>query len=58
MEKAQKAKLTSKFKRHLKDALVVCLDIPDDYEFMEPALVQLLESKVGQHLPTIQRRDR
>jgi predicted protein tyrosine phosphatase len=50
MEKAHKAKLTSKFKRHLKNARVVCLDIPDNYEFMDPALVQILESKVGRHL--------
>jgi predicted protein tyrosine phosphatase len=50
MEKTHKAKLTSKFKRHLKNARVVCLDIPDNYEFMDPALVQILESKVGRHL--------
>jgi predicted protein tyrosine phosphatase len=50
MEKAHTAKLSSKFKQHLKNARVVCLDIPDNYEFMEPALVQLLESKVGRYL--------
>jgi hypothetical protein len=30
---------------------VVCLDIPDDYEFMDPDLVRMLESRVGRFLP-------
>ena len=30
---------------------VICLDIPDDYEFMQPELVRLLEIKVSRHLP-------
>jgi predicted protein tyrosine phosphatase len=25
---------------------VICLDIPDEYEYMEPALVELLKKKV------------
>jgi predicted protein tyrosine phosphatase len=29
---------------------VVCLDIPDDYDFMDPALVRLLEAKVPRYL--------
>ena len=35
----------------LKDARVICLDIPDDYEFMDEALVQLLKAKVPRYLP-------
>ncbi len=31
-------------------ARVVCLDIPDDYGFMQPELVALLEKKVGPFL--------
>jgi predicted protein tyrosine phosphatase len=50
MEKTHKAKLTSKFNRHLKNNRVVVLDIPDNYEFMDPDLVQILESKVGRNL--------
>lgn len=26
---------------------VICLDIPDDFEFMDPMLVRMLEAKVG-----------
>jgi predicted protein tyrosine phosphatase len=50
MEKTHKAKLTSKFNRHLKSTRVVVLDIPDNYEFMDPELVKILESKVGRNL--------
>lgn len=49
MEKAHRAKLSKRFKRHLK-ARVICLDIPDDYAFMDPALVALLNAKVAPHL--------
>ena len=31
---------------HLRGARVVCLDIPDDYEYMDPALVALLQTRV------------
>lgn len=32
---------------------MICLDIPDDYDFMQPELVRLLEIKVGRHLPAM-----
>ena len=50
MEKAHRNRLTSRFKRHLKSARVVCLDIPDDYDFMDPKLIRLLEARVPRHL--------
>lgn len=49
MEKTHRAKLQKKFRATLK-ARVVCLDIPDDYAFMDPALVALLEERVPKHL--------
>jgi predicted nucleotidyltransferase len=30
----------------MKDKRVICLDIPDEYEYMEPALMELLKKKV------------
>lgn len=51
MEKRHRAKLAERFRRHLKDKKVICLDIPDDFEFMAPELVRLLEAKVSPHLP-------
>ena len=50
MEKAHRAKLARRFKPQLKKARVVCLDIRDDYGFMDPELVRLLEARVPQHL--------
>lgn len=46
MEKAHRRRLAAKFGRQLRGKRVVCLDIPDHYGFMEPALVALLRTKV------------
>jgi predicted protein tyrosine phosphatase len=51
MEKAHRTKLTRQFRARLKDKRVVCLDIPDDYAFMDPALVRILENRVSRFLP-------
>jgi predicted protein tyrosine phosphatase len=51
MEKAQRSKLSSKFRAHLGGKRIICLDIPDDYGYMEPALVELLRTKVPRFLP-------
>lgn len=50
MEKAHRNRLAKRFKAALR-ARVVCLDIPDDYEFMDPDLVKLLQARVRRHLP-------
>lgn len=50
MERAHSAKLQRRFKAHLKRARVICLDIPDNYDFMQPELVALLEQRVRRHL--------
>jgi predicted protein tyrosine phosphatase len=47
IERAHRAKLQRRFKPHLKRARIICLDIPDDYAFMQPELVDLLKRKVG-----------
>jgi len=52
MEKAHRRKLTSKFRKNIKGQCIVCLDIPDNYAFMEPALVRLLREKVSRYLPS------
>lgn len=45
MEKSHKNKITRKFKSRLAGKRVVVLDIPDEYEYMQPELVALLEVK-------------
>ncbi|MEH2410405.1 low molecular weight protein tyrosine phosphatase family protein [Nostoc sp.] len=46
MEKSHKSKLSKNFQPLLKDKRIICLDIPDEYEYMEPALIELLKQKV------------
>ena len=53
MEKAHRAKLQSKYRKYLGKARVICLDIPDNYDFMDPALVRILENKVTGFLPRV-----
>jgi predicted protein tyrosine phosphatase len=51
MEKTHHNKLVRRFRSHLKGKRVICLDIPDDYGFMDPVLVRMLEKRVGRFLP-------
>ena len=53
MEKRHRSKLANKFQPWLKNKRVVCLDIPDNYDYMEPALVALLKKKVLPLLGTV-----
>lgn len=50
MERSHRRKLSSRFGRHLGGRRVVCLDIPDRYDFMDPELVRLIEARVAPHL--------
>ena len=52
MERAQRTRLSAKFKPHLRDKRVICLGIPDQFEYMDPALVRILRMKVPRHLPS------
>jgi len=53
MEKSHRTKLRRGYARALGGTRVVCLDIPDRYEFMEPALIELLEERMRPHLPRL-----
>jgi predicted protein tyrosine phosphatase len=50
MEKTHRTKLNRKFRSSLKGKRIICLDIPDGYEFMDPILVRMLESRAGRFL--------
>lgn len=50
MEKQHSVKLKQKFAAALRGKRIVCLDVPDRFQFMQPELVTLLQQKVGQHL--------
>ena len=46
MEPAQKMKVLKLFKHQIGQKPLVCLNIPDEYERMQPELVALLKTKV------------
>lgn len=47
MEKMHRNKVSKKFKELLKNKRIITLDIPDNYDFMQPELIQLLKMKVS-----------
>lgn len=46
MEKVHKKKLSSKFGAAITSQSVISLDIPDNYEYMDKELIQILKEKV------------
>lgn len=53
MEKVHRNKVQRRFKASMGKKRLVCLDIPDDYHFMDPALVRLLEIRMARYLPSV-----
>ena len=51
MERAHRSKLSARFRAQLGRARVICLDIPDEYEYMAPDLIALLKARVPRQLP-------
>ena len=51
MERAHRNKIQKKFRSSLNGKRIVCLEIPDEYEYMDPGLIRLLEAKVPKFLP-------
>jgi predicted protein tyrosine phosphatase len=52
MEKKHLRRLRDKFADALANKFVICLNIADDYQFMQPELVSALEAAVTPHLAT------
>jgi len=50
MERRHKVKLIKMFGRYLKGKRIVCLDIPDNYAFMDTELIDLLQRKAGRFM--------
>jgi predicted protein tyrosine phosphatase len=50
MERTHRSKLSAKFSAQLAGKRAVCLEIPDDFDYMEPALVELLKARVPRYL--------
>lgn len=52
MEKTNRKKVQEKYRPHLKGTRVESLDIPDDFDFMDPDLVDLLHRKLDPFFTT------
>ncbi|MBB4233919.1 low molecular weight protein tyrosine phosphatase family protein [Rhizobium esperanzae] len=50
MERTHHTKVQNRYRSALKGKRLICLHIPDDNDFMDPALIRLLKAKVPQHL--------
>ncbi len=49
MEKPHLNKLKKKFRPYLVGKRVVCLNIPDEYNYMDEALIQLFKSRMARY---------
>jgi predicted protein tyrosine phosphatase len=50
MEKRHKEKLRQNFEYALADKDIIVLDIPDDYRFMDPELIEILQSNLSVYI--------
>ena len=50
MESKHKTKIQQRFKSSLNGKKIIALDIPDEFAYMQPELIELLEKKVMPYL--------
>lgn len=50
MEKKHERRLHEKFRQELIGKQLIRLDIPDEYEFMNEELIEILESRVSEYI--------
>ena len=50
MEKSHRNRLSKKFREHLARKRVVVLGIPDEYDYMDPALVEIIRARCAQFI--------
>jgi predicted protein tyrosine phosphatase len=50
MEKKHNRRITDKFGILLANKRVICLDIPDDYTYMDEDLIEILKSRVSEYI--------
>lgn len=51
METAHRVRLNRKFRKALQGKRIAVLNIPDDYDYMQPALVERLKSRCASYIP-------
>ena len=47
MEKSHRNKLQKKYRRYINKQRVICLNIPDEYEYMDEGLIRILKQRLG-----------
>ena len=52
MDEHQRRALGQRFAGHPALEHLICLDIPDEFTFMQPELIELLETRTMPHLPS------
>jgi predicted protein tyrosine phosphatase len=50
MEKRHIERLRSKFSEAVAGKKIICLHIPDDYQYMDPELIEILKAKLSGHV--------
>jgi predicted protein tyrosine phosphatase len=55
MEKKHKQRLTDNFPANIDDKPIVVLDIPDEYKYMDPELIESIETSVSAYLDRIEK---
>lgn len=50
MDRSHRNRMNRRFRPALRGKRVICLDIPDEFTFMQPELVRLLEVRAGRYL--------
>jgi predicted protein tyrosine phosphatase len=51
MEQCHRKRLNQKFKRALAGKRIAVLNIPDDYDYMDPSLITLLKARTASYIP-------
>jgi predicted protein tyrosine phosphatase len=51
MERGHSTRLSMKFRKYLSGKRIVVLNIPDNYDYMDPALIQLLKRRCARYIP-------
>jgi predicted protein tyrosine phosphatase len=49
MERKHRDRLKQKFNEEIRGKQVITLNIPDDFEYMQPELIEILEARLGEY---------
>jgi predicted protein tyrosine phosphatase len=49
MERKHRDRLNQKFREEIRGKQVITLNIPDDFDFMQPELIEILEHRLGEY---------